>query len=64
MVLEEIQFFCYNKANQELIFPSLNSARQHFKVRHTTIGNNVDTGYWITLLGEDWILQSTSRKNN
>nr|QID02795.1 hypothetical protein [Orbilia oligospora] len=53
--------FCYNKANQELIFPSLNSARQHFKVRHTTIGNNVDTGNWITLLGEDWILQSTRR---
>jgi group I intron endonuclease len=25
--------FCYNKANQELIFPSINATRQHFKVR-------------------------------
>lgn len=55
--------FCYNKADQELVFPSLNAARQHFKVRHTTIKNNIDTDSWITLLGEDWILQSTRRQN-
>jgi hypothetical protein len=25
--------FCYNRANEELVFPSINAARQHFKVR-------------------------------
>ncbi|TVY18657.1 hypothetical protein LARI1_G003921 [Lachnellula arida] len=25
--------FCYNKLGEELIFPSINGARQHFKVR-------------------------------
>lgn len=25
--------FCYNKENTELIFPSINATRQHFKVR-------------------------------
>jgi hypothetical protein len=25
--------FCYNKTNEELVFPSINAARQHFKVR-------------------------------
>jgi group I intron endonuclease len=54
--------FCYNKANQELVFPSLNAARQYFKVRQTTIKNNIDSGNWITLLDEDWILQSIRRQ--
>jgi 5-methylcytosine-specific restriction endonuclease McrBC regulatory subunit McrC len=25
--------FCYNKTNEEFIFPSINAAKQHFKVR-------------------------------
>jgi hypothetical protein len=25
--------FCYSKAGKELIFPSINAAKQHFKVR-------------------------------
>jgi hypothetical protein len=25
--------FCYNKGGEELIFPSINATRQHFKVR-------------------------------
>jgi len=25
--------FCYSKNNEELVFPSVNAARQHFKVR-------------------------------
>ena len=25
--------FCYNKTDKELIFPSINAAKQHFKVR-------------------------------
>ena len=53
--------FCYNKAGKELIFPSLNGARQHFKVRWTTLKKNLDSNNWITLQGEEWILQSTPR---
>ena len=55
--------FCYNKTGKELIFPSLNSAKQHFKVRWSTIKNNLDTQNWILLQGEDWILQSNPRPN-
>jgi hypothetical protein len=25
--------FCYNKKGEELIFPSINAAKQHFRVR-------------------------------
>jgi group I intron endonuclease len=54
--------FCYNKTNEELIFPSINAAKQHFKVRWTLIKKNIDTNEWITLQGKDWILQSMPRK--
>lgn len=50
--------FCYNKTGEELIFPSINEARQHFKVRWTYIKKNIDTREWITLKGEDWLIQS------
>lgn len=53
--------FCYNKQNEELIFPSINGARQHFKVRWTLIKNNIDKNEWITLNGEDWLIQSIPR---
>ena len=56
--------FCYNKTNKELVFPSLNAARQYFKIRWTTLKNNIDTNNWITLQGEDWILQSSPNQNN
>ena len=55
--------FCYNKTGKELIFPSINGAKQHFKVRWTTIKKNLDTQNWITLQGEDWIIQSKPRQN-
>ena len=55
--------FCYNKTGKELIFPSINGARQYFKVRWTTIKKNIDTNNWITLQGEDWIIQSLPRQN-
>ena len=55
--------FCYNKTGKELIFPSINGAKQHFKVRWTTIKKILDTQEWITLQGEDWILQSKPRQN-
>ena len=35
--------FCYNKTGKELIFPSINSAKLHFKVRWSTIKKNLDT---------------------
>lgn len=55
--------FCYNLKGEELIFPSINAARQHFKVRWTFIKKNIDTQKWVTLQGEDWIIQSTPRQN-
>lgn len=51
--------FCYNDNGKELIFPSINGARQFFKVRWTTIKKNLDTSKRITLQGENWIIQST-----
>lgn len=53
--------FCYNKENQELIFPSINATRQHFKVRWTSIKKNIDTGNYLYLNNEFWIIQSISR---
>ena len=55
--------FCYNKTNEELIFPSINAAKQHFKVRWTCIKKNIDSKQWINLQGEDWIIQSVPRQN-
>lgn len=54
--------FCYNKANEELVFPSINAARQHFKVRWAFIKKNLDSKQWVTLQGEDWIIQSVPRQ--
>lgn len=53
--------FCYNKENQELIFPSINAAKQHFKVRWTAIKKNIDTNNYVSLNNEDWIIQSIPR---
>lgn len=55
--------FIYNENNKELIFPSINAAKNHFKVRWQTIKKNLDTNNWITLLGEKWQIQSTPRQN-
>lgn len=50
--------FCYNKTNKELVFPSINAVKQHFKVRWSFIKNNIDTKEWIILHGEEWLIQS------
>jgi group I intron endonuclease len=55
--------FCYNKDNEELMFPSINAARQHFKVRWTYIKKIIDTNQYVCLNGEDWIIQSTPRND-
>ena len=55
--------FCYNQKGEELIFPSINAARQHFKVRWTLIKKSIDTQKWVTLQSEQWIIQSISRQN-
>ena len=54
--------FCYNKQGEEFIFPSINGARQHFKVRWTLIKKNIDKNEWITLKGEDWLIQSIPKQ--
>jgi group I intron endonuclease len=50
--------FCYNENKDELIFPSINAARQHFKVRWTFIYKNIDTGNYVDLNGSKYIIQS------
>ncbi len=55
--------FCYNQKGEELIFPSINAAKQHFRVRWTLIKKSIDTQKWITLQGEQWIIQSIPRQN-
>lgn len=51
--------FCYNKKGEELIFPSINGAKQHFKVRWTFIKQNIDTQKWVSIQNDEWIIQST-----
>lgn len=53
--------FCYNQNDKELIFPSINAAKQHFKIRWTTIKKNIDTKQHISIKGENWIIQSFPR---
>ena len=55
--------FCYNQKGEELIFPSINAARQHFKVRWTLIKKSIDTHKWVSLQGEQWIIQSIPHQN-
>ena len=54
--------FCYNENDKELMFPSINAARQHFKVRWVYIKHNIDTGNYILLDGVNWVIQSVPRK--
>ena len=56
--------FCYSQTGKELIFPSINGARQHFKVRWTTLKKSIDTQSWVTLQGEKWLIQSTPRESS
>jgi len=55
--------FCYNTKGDELIFPSINGAKQHFKVRWSLIKKNIDTQNWVNLLNDEWIIQSNPRQN-
>ncbi len=55
--------FCYNEKGDELIFPSINATRQHFKVRWTFIKHSIDTNNYVTMLNDKWIIQSIPRQN-
>lgn len=61
MVLEINLFFCYNEKGEELIFPSINAAKQYFKVRWNTIKKNLDNNKFCILQGDKWILKSISK---
>nr|YP_010564227.1 hypothetical protein OYW92_mgp13 [Epichloe bromicola]UYX62211.1 hypothetical protein [Epichloe bromicola] len=50
--------FCYSETGKELIFPSINATKNHFKVRWTLIKKNIDTNEWVIINDEKWILQS------
>ena len=54
--------FCYNELEEELVFPSINAAKNHFKVRWSLIKNNLDTNEWVTINNNKWILQSLPRQ--
>lgn len=54
--------FCYNKTGEELIFPSINATKQHFKVRWSYIKNNIDTNQSILIQGEEWLIQSQPKQ--
>lgn len=54
--------FCYDKTGEELIFPSINATKQHFKVRWGYIKNNLDTNQWIILQGQEWLIQSQPKQ--
>ena len=55
--------YCYDKKNNELIFPSINAARQYFKTRWTTIKDNIDNNQYINIKDEYWMFQSKPRNN-
>jgi group I intron endonuclease len=58
--------FCYNIENKcevkarELIFPSINAARQYFEVGWTTIKKIIDTPDSIKFKNENWIVKSSA----
>ena len=54
--------FCYSKTGEELIFPSINAAKQHFKVRWSLIKNNIDTKESAIIHNEEWLIQSTPKQ--
>jgi hypothetical protein len=45
-----------NDSGETISFPSINSARIHFKVRFTTISNNINKT--INIRGENWTITS------
>ena len=55
--------FLYSKSGQELSFKSINATKLHFHVKWERISNNLDTNNWVTLQGEEWLIQSTPREN-
>jgi hypothetical protein len=45
------------------MFPSINAARQDFKVKWTFIKKNIDTNKFVFINNKDWILQSIPRNS-
>lgn len=54
--------FCYSKTGEELIFPSINAAKQHFKVRWSLIKKNIDKKEFVIIHNEEWLIQSTPKQ--
>ena len=48
--------------NEILKFPSINSARLHFRVRFTTISKNI--GHTIIIKGVKWSIKSNQSNSN
>jgi hypothetical protein len=45
-----------NEFDEIISFPSINSARQHFRVRFTTISKNINKS--ITIKGRKWLIKT------
>jgi group I intron endonuclease len=58
----DIAVYLYNKEGEFLTFPSLNAARQHFKVRWSLIKNNIDTKTWTKIHDSYWMILSSPKE--
>lgn len=52
----------FNKTKKSLYFPSINGARQHFKIRFNTISKNIDNDQPVLINGEAWFIKSVAKK--
>jgi len=44
--------------NDILSFPSINSARLHFRIRFNTISKNINTNLPVLIKGKKWYISS------
>ena len=49
-----------NENGEVLTFPSINAARQHFRVRFSTISHNIDQNKPILIKGIKWFIHSAA----
>jgi len=54
-----IDIIMTNESNEVLSFPSINSARIHFKVRFTTISQNINKS--VIIKGEKWFISTKTK---
>jgi group I intron endonuclease len=58
------KIFMKNEIGDILSFPSINAARQHFRIRFTTISKNINQNNPILIKGIKWFVNSESFKKD